>query len=134
MAVDNRLKLTFLHGGVMQYRAGEILKPRVMRDYELVLILEGNVTYQANQRNYAAPPGCVILARPGFQESYRWDPLGPTRHAFFHFRVERMPRVAGRIELVSRPPPARPGRAGLVPTHSAPMLSASGLAGPAARP
>ncbi len=91
MTVDNRLKLVYLHGGVVQYRAGETLGPRVLRDYELVLILEGSVTYQANQRSYAAPPGSVILARPGFQETYNWDPRGPTRHAFFHFHVEQMP-------------------------------------------
>ena len=93
MAVDRRLKLAYLHGGVVQYRAGETLGPRILPDYELVLILEGSVTYQANQRNHAAPPGSVILARPGFQESYRWDPVGPTRHAYFHFNIEQMPGV-----------------------------------------
>jgi AraC-like DNA-binding protein len=93
MAVDNRLKLAYLHGGVVQYRAGETLGPRVLNDYELVLILEGNVTYQPNQRNYAAPPGSAILARPGFRETYQWDPLGLTRHAFFHFQVEQMPNA-----------------------------------------
>jgi AraC-like DNA-binding protein len=93
MVADNRLQLAYLHGGVVQYRAGETLGPRVLRDYELVLILEGHVTYQANQRSYVTPPGSVILARPGFQETYRWDPRGPTRHAFFHFQVEQMPRA-----------------------------------------
>jgi AraC-like DNA-binding protein len=93
MAVDRRLKLAYLHGGVVQYRAGETLGPRLLSDYELVLILAGDVTYQADQRSYAAPPGSVILARPEFQESYRWDPKGPTRHAFFHFNIEQEPDV-----------------------------------------
>ncbi|MCX7425339.1 MAG: hypothetical protein NTW96_06900 [Planctomycetia bacterium] len=38
---NGRLELTYLYGGVVQYRAGETLRPRVLNDYELVLILEG---------------------------------------------------------------------------------------------
>lgn len=91
MAVDRRLVLTYLHGGVVHYRPGETLGPRTLSDYEFVLILEGNVTYQANQRSHAAPPGSLLLARPGFEECYRWDPTGRTRHAFFHFQIQRMP-------------------------------------------
>jgi AraC family transcriptional regulator len=93
MVTDQRLRLRYLHGGVVQYRPGETLGPRVLRDYELVLVIEGSVSYQANLRTYAVPPGSVILARPGFHEMYRWDPEGPTRHAFLHFDIEQMPGV-----------------------------------------
>lgn len=89
MGNDGRLRLGYLHGGVVSYRPGETLGPRVLADYELVLIIEGNVTYQVASQSYAAPPGSVILARPGFREMYRWDPKGPTRHAFFHFAIDR---------------------------------------------
>ena len=91
MKDDSRLRLRYLHGGGVQYRPGETLGPRVLPDYELVLILEGSVSYQANRRTYAAPPGSLILARPGFEEMYRWDPEGLTRHAFLHFDIEQMP-------------------------------------------
>jgi len=88
---DNRLKLAYLHGGIVQYRKGETLGPRRLPDYEMVLILEGNVSYRANQHTYAAPPGGMILARPGFDETYCWDTRRATRHAFFHFSIERLP-------------------------------------------
>jgi quercetin dioxygenase-like cupin family protein len=65
---NGRLELTYLYGGVVQYRAGETLGPRVLNDYELVLILEGQVAYRVDRHEYLAPPGSVILARPGFHE------------------------------------------------------------------
>lgn len=92
IAASDRLLLSYLHGGVVQYRAGESLGPRVLPDYELVLILEGDVTYIADEREYAAPPGSMLFTRPGFHETYRWDPDGPTRHGYFHFAVSQVPR------------------------------------------
>ncbi|NLE37499.1 MAG: AraC family transcriptional regulator [Pirellulaceae bacterium] len=86
-----RLELNYLYGGVVQYRAGETLGPRVLGDYELVLIVEGQVAYRVGHREYPAPPDSVILARPGFHEAYRWDPVGRTRHAYFHFDIARLP-------------------------------------------
>lgn len=88
---SGRLSLAYLYGGVVRYQPGEMLGPRVLGDWELVLIIEGDVTYLTKGRNFAAPPGSIILARPGFEESYRWDPAHPTRHAFFHFDIEHMP-------------------------------------------
>jgi len=85
------LKLDYLYGGVVQYRAGETLGPRVLNDYELVLIIEGQVAYRLDQHEYQVPPDSVILARPGFHEAYRWDPIGPTRHAYFHFNIGGWP-------------------------------------------
>jgi AraC family transcriptional regulator len=85
----DRLELAYLYGGVVQYRPRETLGPRVLGDYELVLIIEGQVSYQLDRREHRAPPGTVILARPGFHEAYRWDPVGPTRHAYFHFDFTR---------------------------------------------
>jgi len=91
MAEKNRLQLGYLYGGAVQYQAGERLGPRVLSDHEFVLILEGNVTYQAERREYAAPPGTIILARPGLHEAYTWDKRGRTRHAFFHFGLDQVP-------------------------------------------
>jgi AraC family transcriptional regulator of arabinose operon len=89
--LSDRLKLKYLYGGLVQYLAGETLGPRILHDYELVLIIEGQVTYRADDDEYAASPGSVILARPGFEETYHWDPHGRTRHAFFHFDIESIP-------------------------------------------
>lgn len=86
------LRLAYVYGATVFYRPGETLGPRVLPDYELVAILEGNVTYRLAGRDHAAAPGAMILARPGFEESYRWDPAHNTRHAYFHFGVEAIPR------------------------------------------
>ena len=67
------LILKYLYGGVVHYRPGESLMPRVLKDYELVLIIEGVATYRLEGREYLARPGSFILARPGFREAYQWD-------------------------------------------------------------
>lgn len=75
----------------MAYRPGEVLNPRLLPDYELVRIIEGRATYTCDGVRHAVPPGGVILARPGFRESYAWDPDRDTRHAYFHFDLESVP-------------------------------------------
>lgn len=109
VAPDNpMLKLKYIYGGVVQYSAGETLGPRVLHDYEMVLIIEGRVTYRADDHEYVAPPDSVILARPGFRETYRWDPTARTRHAYFHFDIEDMPRdwphPRSWLKVRNRPP------------------------------
>jgi AraC-like DNA-binding protein len=42
--------------------------------------------------DHKAPPGSLILARPGFQEAYSWDTSGATRHAYVHFDIEAVPQ------------------------------------------
>jgi AraC family transcriptional regulator len=84
--------LTYLHGGVVWYRPGDTLGPRVMADFEVVLIVDGHVVYSADGQTYHAPPGAIILPRPGFHEFYRWDPQQQTQHAFVHFKIETTPR------------------------------------------
>ena len=87
----DRLALAYMYGGLVSYGAGEGLGPRVLNDWEFVLILEGHVRYRAHGRQYSAPPGSMILARPGFQEAYQWDANSRTRHAYFHFDVTELP-------------------------------------------
>lgn len=85
------LVLKYLYGGLVHYRPGQSLAPRVLPDYELVLVIEGQVTYRANRLIHHASPGSVILARPGFHETYVWDPGVLTRHAYVHFDIEQLP-------------------------------------------
>lgn len=85
------LKLKYIYGGVVQYHAGEALRPRVLHDYEMVLIIEGQVTYRTDHGEFVTQPGSVILAQPDSRETYRWDPNARTRHAYFHFDIEGMP-------------------------------------------
>ena len=88
----DRMKLAYMYGGLVSYGPGEALGPRELKDWEFVLILEGQVKYQANGRRYSAPPGSTILARPGFREAYQWDETLRTRHAYFHFDIAELPR------------------------------------------
>jgi AraC-like DNA-binding protein len=74
---------------VVTYPPGAVLAPRTLRDYEFVWIITGNVTYVCDGESYPAPPGTVILARPGMRDSYIWDPEKQTRHGFYHFALTK---------------------------------------------
>lgn len=89
---EDCLRLSYVYGGAVTYRPGETLGRRVLNDYELVLIIEGHITYCRDERDHAVTAGAIILARPGFQESYRWDPKHETRHAYLHFNLDAIPR------------------------------------------
>ncbi len=88
---EHGLRLAYLYGGVAQYRAGEVLEPRVLPDYEVVLGIQGNISYNANGKKFAVPPGGIVFSRPGFHEAYAWDRSGPTRLAYFHFDFAEPP-------------------------------------------
>ncbi len=110
--LKERLELAYLHGGVAQYRAGDVLELRDLPDYEMVLIIEGHAVYIADGVRYDAPAGSMLFSRPGFNEAYSWDPDGPTRHAYFHFSILQSPdRWPGFQEwpvVVASPDPVLP--------------------------
>jgi len=89
--VSENLILEYLWGGTADYRAGATLGPRTLEDYELVWIVSGQVTYVLDGRDVDAPPGTILLARPGFHDAFRWDPEHSTRHAFLHFAAAAVP-------------------------------------------
>jgi AraC family transcriptional regulator len=89
--IRRALSLSYLYGGVVHYRPGDRLRPRILPDFELVLIIEGQVIYRRDAMNHSTPPGTIILARPNFHESYIWDTKAPTRHAYLHFDITQMP-------------------------------------------
>ena len=106
---QSAFRLRYIYGGVVHYRPGESLAARTLPDYEVVWIIEGQVTYWLNGVAHAAPPGSVILARPGFREEYAWDTRRLTRHAYFHFDIEApsadWPPMADWPVLQRRPDP-----------------------------
>jgi len=107
------LVLSYLHGGRFRYQPRESLGPRLLTDYELVLILEGNVTYCCDNEEYKLESGSIVLGRPGSRETYRWDREKPTYHAFIHFGIqeipsdwpppERWPRIRIKPDPAARP-------------------------------
>ena len=89
---SERLALKYIYGSVVHYRPGDKLTPRTLEDFELVLMIEGTANYELGGDARRAPPGSIILARPGFQEAYTWDKKSTTRHAYVHFDIETVPR------------------------------------------
>lgn len=75
------LALKYVYGSVVHYRPGDKLAPRVLSDFELVLMIEGTTKYRLNGIDHKVPPGSMILARPGFCETYTWGTDVVTRHA-----------------------------------------------------
>lgn len=79
------MKISRTGGGYVAYPPGATFGPRRLQDYEFVWIMKGNVVYEADGRSHDVPPGSLVLGQQGWQETYRWDPLHQTQHAFFHF-------------------------------------------------
>jgi AraC-like DNA-binding protein len=77
--------------GVATYPAGATFGPRIMRDWEFVWLIEGAAKYQNGEQIVDAPPGSIVLCRPGATDFFWWDTTQRTRHAFFHFEIEAVP-------------------------------------------
>ncbi len=84
--------LGYAYGGAAAYLPGDTFGPRALPDFEFVWITAGSARYTHDGREHLAPPGTVILARPGFTETYRWDARQTSRHLYFHFMLEPRPR------------------------------------------
>jgi AraC-like DNA-binding protein len=79
--------------GVATYLPGATYGPRNMVDYELVWIIDGNCEYRRDETTVAAPPGSIVLCRPGARDFFQWDREHRTRHAYVHFNVEAVPET-----------------------------------------
>ena len=90
-AIGDRLKLAYLLSGTAHFQPGQILGPRLLDDFEGVLIIEGHPVYETQHGEYRLEPGSIVLAQPGTHETYRWDSNAPTLHAYFHFSLEEIP-------------------------------------------
>ena len=85
------LQLAYVTGSVATYPAGATFGPRLLRDYEVVWIIEGDVVYHADGVDYESPPGTMLIGRPGFRDAFTWDVSRETRHAFFHCNFDSLP-------------------------------------------
>ena len=59
-----------------------------MKDYEFVWIIEGHAVAYYDQQRIEAPPGSLLLCRPGMTDRYEWALDSRTIHAFFHFNFQ----------------------------------------------
>jgi AraC-like DNA-binding protein len=89
LAHTERLRFTFNGSGLAVYPPGATFGPRTLRDFEFVWIIAGNVEWEVDGHVVPAPPGTVILARPGQRDGFRWDPRQRTRHGYFHFSLHQ---------------------------------------------
>ena len=86
-----RLKLSYCYGGVASYEPKEVLGPRLLTDYEAVLIIEGFPIYESQKGSFSLEPGSILVAQPDSREIYHWDKKSRTRHAYLHFDLENIP-------------------------------------------
>lgn len=92
------LQLSYISGGVAIYPPGSTFGPRKLSDFEIVWIMAGQVVYRADGVTHDAPPGTMLINRPGVLESYQFDPANQSRHAFFHTSFESIPADWPRFE------------------------------------
>jgi AraC-like DNA-binding protein len=91
---------------VAQYAPGSPFGPRQLRDFELVWILSGSATWEYRHPRLPTParhavrPGDVLIAPPGGVDSYAWDELRPSSHAYIHFDVPDLDPSDGPRPLV----------------------------------
>jgi AraC family transcriptional regulator len=73
------------------YPPGATFGPRTMRDLEFVWVLSGSARWRAGNEEVDLSPGVLLLNRPGPPDSFVWDPVQPTTHAYVHFEMEGPP-------------------------------------------
>ncbi|HEX4086831.1 MAG TPA: AraC family transcriptional regulator [Chthoniobacteraceae bacterium] len=77
--------------GITNYPPGATFGPRKLREYEFVWIMEGASTASFDGNHIDAPPGTILLSRPGMMDYYQWAERTRTVHAYFHFQCEPPP-------------------------------------------
>jgi len=75
---------------IAHYPPGATFGPRELHEFELVWILSGSAVWTIHHpdgmdENFVLLPGTVSLARAGSRESYAWDPVNYSAHAWVHF-------------------------------------------------
>jgi AraC-like DNA-binding protein len=78
--------------GTAVYPAGSRFGPRVLADFELVLVVTGSAQLELDDHRDTLLPGSWVLSRPGMRDGYRWDADRLCRHLYVHF--ELLPDVA----------------------------------------
>lgn len=69
---------------------GEWIHPtRVIKSWELILVLEGTVYLREEDREYALEPNQMILLEPGLEHGGTREVCAPTAFYWFHFYTDR---------------------------------------------
>ena len=81
--------------GTALYPAGSRIGPRLLEDFELVLVVTGSAELVLGDRRETLLPGSWVLARPGDRDSYAWDRTTLSRHLYVHFDLAPALDVTG---------------------------------------
>ena len=81
--------------GAALYPAGSRIGPRLLEDFELVLVVTGSAELVLGDRRETLLPGSWVLARPGDHDSYAWDRTTLSRHLYVHFELSPAVDVTG---------------------------------------
>lgn len=85
--------------GVAVYPPGATFGPRVLRDWELVWLIEGDAEYRRDDETVTAAEGAMVLCRPGATDFFRWDTHRRTRHGYFHFLIHQTPATWSATDM-----------------------------------
>lgn len=82
---------------VVDYQPGSTYGPRELVDFEFLWLLQGSAVWEVHRgcstraavpgRSLTLRPGTLLLAPTGAVDSFRWDRVEVSRHAWAHFRV-----------------------------------------------
>jgi AraC family transcriptional regulator len=87
----SRLRMAYCYGGTALYEPGEVLGPRLLTDFEAVLVIDGFPRYETSEGSQVLEPGAILISQSGARETYHWDTKARTRHAYLHFALESIP-------------------------------------------
>lgn len=73
---------------VAEYPAGARTPWRVIDDFELVWMLQGQARLISDERDWSLVPGRLALVPPGVRHGFVWDERRPCRHGYVHFDGE----------------------------------------------
>ena len=74
--------------GIAGYPPGATFGPRLLYDFEFIWIIEGSAKVELDEHRFVAPPGAVLLGRPGMTQRLDWDVRTRTIHAYLHFSFD----------------------------------------------
>ena len=80
--------------GTALYPAGSRIGPRLLGDFELVLVVAGSAELRLDDHREDLLPGSWVLSRPGTRDTYVWDRTRLSRHLYVHFELAPRPDTA----------------------------------------
>jgi AraC family transcriptional regulator len=75
---------------VADYPRGARMPPRVIDDFELVWMLDGQALFTTEDAEIPLSPGVLLLVPPGVRHAFVWDQRRASRHGYVHFRPDRL--------------------------------------------